>query len=217
MIQTKAERRAYQKAYRLAHKAKRQAYNKMWRAEHKAETQAYSKIYNATHEAERKADRAARRIAGYGCWKAMIQRCTNPNNTDWFLYGGMGVKICDRWRYGENGKSGFKCFIEDLGPRPSFKHSISRHGDVGNYEPGNCEWSDKNFPVRPRTAQHGDPGMYNRGFRCDVCRKAHNERARQRLAKMSVIQLEAHRKARREYDQQRYAQQEMEMASYVNR
>ena len=28
------------------------------------------------------------------------------------------IKVCDRWRFGEGGKSGFECFLEDMGPMP---------------------------------------------------------------------------------------------------
>ena len=88
-----------------------------------------------------------RRANGINCWRCMIQRCYYPKHDSYHCYGGAAVpvSVCDRWRFGENGKSGFECFIEDMGPRPSLKHSISRYGDVGNYEPGNCEWSDQNF------------------------------------------------------------------------
>jgi len=67
---------------------------------------------------------------------AMHQRCTNPRATKYELYGGAGVKVCERWL----GPNGFANFINDVGRRPSSKYSIGRYGDVGNYEPGNCKW-----------------------------------------------------------------------------
>ena len=71
----------------------------------------------------------------YFVWKALVARCTNPKDARWKQYGGNNppVKVCRRWRKLEN-------FIADMGPRPSSNHSISRFGDVGNYEPGNCAW-----------------------------------------------------------------------------
>ena len=58
-------------------------------------------------------------------------------------YGGRGITICDRWLHGEGGKSGFACFLADIGPRPSPKHELDRIDPNGNYEPGNVVWSTK--------------------------------------------------------------------------
>ncbi len=65
----------------------------------------------------------------------MIQRCTNPNISRWSHYGGANppVKVCDRWL-------DFQNFLADMGERPEGKYSLGRFGDVGNYEPDNCEW-----------------------------------------------------------------------------
>lgn len=72
----------------------------------------------------------------HNIWMRMIDRCTNPNNPGWPLYGGRGIKVCDRW-----GNS-FEAFLEDMGPRPSKAHSIDRHPDKnGGYEPGNVRWA----------------------------------------------------------------------------
>lgn len=64
----------------------------------------------------------------------MIQRCTNPKRESWHLYGGRGIKVCERWRI-------FKDFAFDMGPRPSMKHTLDRMNPNGNYEPGNCRWA----------------------------------------------------------------------------
>src|SRR5229473_3869769 len=47
----------------------------------------------------------------YYIWAAMIQRCTNPKNRDWRLYGARGITVCARWRKFEN-------FLADMGERP---------------------------------------------------------------------------------------------------
>jgi hypothetical protein len=71
----------------------------------------------------------------YRTWAAMIQRCTNPNRSNWKYYGGRGVTVCERWL------NSFESFLADMGPRPDGENiSIGRFGDVGNYEPGNVKW-----------------------------------------------------------------------------
>jgi hypothetical protein len=70
----------------------------------------------------------------------MIQRCTNPKATSYEYYGGRGITICNRWRYGEGGSSGAECFLADMGHRPEGLTLDRRNGD-GNYEPSNCYWA----------------------------------------------------------------------------
>jgi hypothetical protein len=74
-------------------------------------------------------------------WRAMIQRCTNPNNSRYAYRGGRGIKVCDRWRHGENGKTGFDLFVDDMKMRPSPKHSLDRKNNDGDYCPQNVVWS----------------------------------------------------------------------------
>ncbi len=84
-------------------------------------------------------------VDGYGCYSSMIQRCCNPKDKQYWRYGGRGIKVCDRWR--ESAKN----FFEDMGPRPSRKHSIDRFPDQdGDYQPGNCRWATKQEQARNR-------------------------------------------------------------------
>jgi hypothetical protein len=78
----------------------------------------------------------------HATWFGMIQRCHNPNHRRYADWGGRGIKVCDRWRYGENGMSGYECFVADMGPKPSSKHSIHRVDNDGSYDPTNCVWAD---------------------------------------------------------------------------
>lgn len=79
----------------------------------------------------------------YGVWEQMKNRCYRPATSSFQYYGARGIQVCDRWRFGEHGKSGFGCFIEDMGRRPDPLMSIERVNNDGDYEPANCKWVTK--------------------------------------------------------------------------
>ena len=71
----------------------------------------------------------------YGLWSSMMNRCNNPSNKDYSLYGGRGIQVTARWH-------DFTNFLADIGDRPSKRHSLDRFPDKnGNYEPGNVRWA----------------------------------------------------------------------------
>lgn len=80
----------------------------------------------------------------YKIWSDMRQRCQNPNRNDYARYGGRGIVVCDRWN------NSFMAFYEDMGIRPSNKHSIDRIDCDGDYEPSNCRWATTTQQSRNR-------------------------------------------------------------------
>jgi hypothetical protein len=95
----------------------------------------------------------------HGSWQNMIQRCYNQKAVSYPNYGGRGIRVCDRWRFGEDGRAAFECFVRDMGPKPSPQHSIDRIDNDGHYEPDNCRWASRkqqSANQRPRErASHG--------------------------------------------------------------
>lgn len=96
----------------------------------------------------------------HNIWNGMLGRCHNPNDRGYHRYGGRGIYVCDRWRFGENDKSAYECFVEDMGDRPTKHHSIDRINNDGPYAPWNCRWATyveqgRNQSTNRRVTYHG--------------------------------------------------------------
>lgn len=63
----------------------------------------------------------------------MKQRCYNPYEPAFELYGELGIGICDRWR------NSFENFLEDLGEPPVWATGgLDRIDPRGTTSPGTC-------------------------------------------------------------------------------
>jgi hypothetical protein len=85
----------------------------------------------------------------YSAWMLARVRCHVPSNHAYKGYGARGIVMCDRWRFGEDGKSGFECFIADMGPRPE-SGTLDRTDNDKGYSPENCRWVSMKVQGRNR-------------------------------------------------------------------
>lgn len=74
------------------------------------------------------------RTPEYSAYQNAKARCTNSNSENYGYYGGRGIKFLFK---------NFKQFFNELGLRPSDKHSVDRINNSGHYEPGNVRWATR--------------------------------------------------------------------------
>jgi hypothetical protein len=75
----------------------------------------------------------------YEAYTAAIERCRNPKDKRYYLYGERGIQF----RF-----ASFEQFYAEIGPRPSNKHSLDRIDNNGHYEPGNVRWATRSVQIR---------------------------------------------------------------------
>jgi hypothetical protein len=92
----------------------------------------------------------------YYAWSGMKRRCLDPNNPKYPVYGGRGITVCDRWL----GIEGFPNFMQDMGSKPSRRHSLDRIDVNGNYEPTNCRWATPHQQAWNKQNSRPQPGIY---------------------------------------------------------
>lgn len=69
----------------------------------------------------------------FAVWQNIIQRCEDTGTVGFHNYGDRGIQVCQGWR------RSFVAFRDDMGNRPSRKHSIDRIDNERGYDCGHCE------------------------------------------------------------------------------
>jgi hypothetical protein len=83
------------------------------------------------------------RTPTYRSWVAMRRRCSDQDYIEFHLYGGRGIKVCDRWN------DSFEAFLADMGERPDGR-TLDRVDPDGDYAPDNCRWATASEQARNR-------------------------------------------------------------------
>lgn len=104
----------------------------------------YQKSTNCGHKSGKPQERHGLfHLPEYSVWQDMIYRCTRQTHRQWSDYGGRGICVYQPWI------DSFAQFYKDVGPRPSYKHSLDRFpNNDGNYEPGNVRWATQSQQLR---------------------------------------------------------------------
>lgn len=73
----------------------------------------------------------------YHVYHGIKQRCYNPRNPKYDIYGGKGIAMCQEWL---DDYAVFKQWSIENGYQDSVGLSIDRKDSDGDYSPTNCQW-----------------------------------------------------------------------------
>lgn len=76
----------------------------------------------------------------YSIWANMIRRTTKRSSSDWYLYGGRGIKPTESWM-------SFEGFFNDMGEAPEGMSLDRIDNDLGYFKE-NCRWVDAKVQAR---------------------------------------------------------------------
>lgn len=107
----------------------------------------------------------------YCAWRAMRQRCRNPNHSASEHYRGRGISIDPSWDV-------FDVFAADMGPRPEGM-SLDRIDNDRGYSRDNCRWATWKEQERNRRNTKVTESMAAeiRGRFCQVSKRVTNIKA----------------------------------------
>ena len=94
-------------------------------------------IYKLKRELKGRFISGSKPPAEYWVRANMLRRCLNSKHPQFNSYGGRGITVCAEWQ------ASFETFYNDMGPRPSKKHSLERIDNEQGYSKENCCWALK--------------------------------------------------------------------------
>lgn len=87
----------------------------------------------------------AHKTVEYTAYVNAKERCTNPNDNRFRSYGERGIRFLF---------TSYEEFLQDVGRKPTPKHSLNRIDNDGHYEVGNVEWALPKPQARNTRSNH---------------------------------------------------------------
>lgn len=80
------------------------------------------------------------KIKLYGTWQGIKNRCYKPENKFYYCYGAKGIGMFEEWIH--DFKAFYDYITDNLGEKPTSRHSLDRIKNELGYMPGNIKWSN---------------------------------------------------------------------------